>query len=282
MWGAPAGSDADPLGAWPSPMESASTGRQAVCPFLRLESDAALLDPAGAPSDDHRCVAIEGPRVVSRQQQDLVCLRGAHVDCPRYRRAPAPRATSGHARGSSPSLPRAIAASLVLLALAAGISFGFVLQRGGIDLPPSAQASGAAVAATTSPAPSATAAAAPARGSASPAASAAPTPGITAPASAPPAESPTVERSPTPSPSTRPSASPSPASGGPSASRLAVLKPCRGQAGCYLYTIRVGDNLFSIAHWFGVPLDKVNRWNPTLKTTGIHSGMQIKIPTPTR
>ncbi|MFN8630812.1 MAG: LysM domain-containing protein [Chloroflexota bacterium] len=88
---------------------------------------------------------------------------------------------------------------------------------------------------------------------------------------------------PTEAPTAEPSTAPKPsASGVPSASRLAVLKPCPGKTGCYIYAIRSGDNLFSIAHWFGVPLDTVYAWNPTVKKTGIHPGMEIKIPTPTR
>ena len=163
----------------------------------------------------------------------------------------------------------------MVLALAAGISFGFVVQRGGIDLPSSRQPSGAAVVGPSRPAATGTTTAT----ASAPSATAAPTPAITAP----PTESPNV----TPSPSPRPSATVSPsvapsASGGPSASRLAVLKPCPGRTGCYVYTIRSGDNVFSIAHWFGVPQATVYNWNPTLKKTGIHSGMQIKVPTPTR
>jgi hypothetical protein len=166
----------------------------------------------------------------------------------------------------------------VVLALAAGVSFGFVLQRGGIDLPTSGQPSGAAIVVTANP--SAVAAASPTQpGTPAPtqAATAAPTPVVTAP----PTESPTAAPSPTPEPTVAPTVEPT-AAGGPSASRLAVLRPCPGQAGCYLYTIRSGDNLFSIAHWFGVPLATVYSWNPTVKSSGIHAGLQIKIPTPTR
>ena len=175
-------------------------------------------------------------------------------------------------------MPRAIAASLVVLALSAGVSFGFVIQRGGIDLPPSAHPSAAAAVASPSAAPHATAAPA----TAAPVATgkATPTPEVTVPPSEPPTVAPASDQ---PSAKPPPTAAPTPsASGGPSASRLAVLKPCTGQARCYVYTIRSGDNLFSIAAWFGVPLDTVYRWNPTVKTTGIHAGMQIKIPTPTR
>ena len=60
------------------------------------------------------------------------------------------------------------------------------------------------------------------------------------------------------------------------------MVPCPGQAGCYVYTIRAGDNLTSIAHWFGVPLATVYAWNPTLKAGAIQPGDQIRIPTPTR
>jgi LysM repeat protein len=68
----------------------------------------------------------------------------------------------------------------------------------------------------------------------------------------------------------------------PSADRLAVIVPCVGQANCWVYHVRAGDNLWSIAHWFGVPLDTIYAWNPTVKTTGIHAGDPLKIPTPTR
>jgi hypothetical protein len=174
----------------------------------------------------------------------------------------------------------------VVLALSAGISVGFVIQRGGIDLPSTPPRSGAAAIASSSPAPTTRTSARPAASSAPTAgapSAAVPTPGITAP----PTESPTVVPTPSTTPSDGPSASASPsatptASGGPSASRLAVLKRCPGRTGCYVYTIRAGDNVFSIAHWFGVAQDTVYSWNPTLKRTGIHPGMQIKIPTPTR
>ncbi len=250
--------------------------RSADCPFLRLESDGLLVDPEAEPSDDHRCVAINGPRLLSRQQQELVCLRAGHVDCPRYRRRIAPPRPAAHGPIRTPPVPRVIAASLVVLGLSAGISFGFVIQRGGIDLPASALPSGAAAA--MSPTPSASTLAA----------SAVTTPGPTQPPSQPPVSTPAPGVTPsaaqapaaTASPVAPPSALPSP-SGGPSASRLAVLKACPGQAGCYVYTVRAGDNLFSIAHWFGVPLDTIYAWNPAEKH-GIRPGDQLKIPTPTR
>ncbi len=276
MWGSPVrpGPDAGPPG--PARPEPAIT-RSADCPFLRLESDGLLVDPEPQPTDEHRCVAINGPRVLSRQQQELVCLRAAHVDCPRYRRRIAPPRPAAHGPIRTPPIPRAIAASLVVLGLSAGISFGFVIQRGGIDLPPSAPPSAAAVISSPSPAPAASAPGASVEPSAGP--TKGPTPAPTASPSPTKTPKPTPEAA-TPAPTSGATTLPL-SSGGPSASRLAVLTPCPDQTGCYIYTVRTGDNLFSIAHWFGVPLDTIYAWNPSVKP-GIRPGDQIRIPTPTR
>lgn len=271
MWGGPAGSgpDSDP----PAPAHADRIARSADCPFLRLEFDGGLVDPDPEPSENHRCVAINGPRVLSHQQQELVCLRAAHVDCPRYRRRVGGPEAVQRGPVRTPPIPRAIAASLVVLALSAGISFGFVVQRGGIDLPASGAPSGAAAAVTVAPSAvqptvAATAALTPA-----------PSPGATEAPTAKPTASSAPAESPNP-PTVAPAASPA-ASGVPSPSRLAVLKPCASQSGCYVYTVRSGDNLFSIAKWFGVPIDTIYAWNPAAKH-GIRPGDQIKIPTPTR
>ena len=63
-----------------------------------------------------------------------MCLTSAHADCPRYLRGSMalldPEAAT---RGSA--VPRATLAAILVLVLSAGISFGFVVQRGGIELP---------------------------------------------------------------------------------------------------------------------------------------------------
>jgi len=276
--------------------DPAGAGEGPACPFLRLESAAGLLDPVPAPDGRHRCVAIDGPRLVSAQQQELVCLGPAHVDCPRFRRA---TARPGGLGARLPAMPPAIAASLAVLALSATISFGFVVARGGIDLPAGTGSSGAtggpggavASGATVLPSAPGSAPTAPVEASASPGGGAGASqgagagPGQTGAPEPSPSRAPEASGSPAPSGSparTAPPASPSAApGGGPSASRLAVLKPCPGKSGCYVYTIRAGDNLYSIAHWFGVPLDTVYAWNPAVKS-GIRPGMAIRIPTPTR
>ena len=74
------------------------------------------------------------PRQQSARQQELVCLRSAHADCPRYLRG-AVVATEQPASRRIAAVPRATLAALLILVLSAAISFGFVLQRGGIELP---------------------------------------------------------------------------------------------------------------------------------------------------
>ena len=49
-----------------------------------------------------------------------------------------------------------------------------------------------------------------------------------------------------------------------------------------MYLVRPGDNLFSIARWFGVPLDAVYGMNPALRASTLTSGMRIELPPPTR
>ena len=253
--------------------DAARSSDPGVCPFFRREVDGKLFAPLDEPDADNRCVAIGGPRPQSTRQQELVCLHPAHADCPRYLRGamllaePPPRAT--------PTVPRATLAALLVLVLSAGISFGFVVQRGGIDLPAAAagasptelaiEASPTLATATSSPtlAPTPTA---------SPVATPAPTPSRTVS----PTPSPTV--APTASPTTVPTATPQATS-----DRYALLTPCTDQADCYIYTVRSGDNLFSIANYFGVPLDTIYAWNPRYANgAGLRAGDEIRMPPPTR
>jgi LysM repeat protein len=254
-----------------------------ICPFFRLEIDGALVSPRATPDDDHRCVAIGPARAQSLRQQELVCLRIAHGDCPRYRRgALAPEAPPAARRRAG--VPRATLAALLVLVLSAAISFGFVLRRGGIDLPVVGSVASASGLAVVPPTPSpvssttlATAAPTPSAPTASP--SAEPTPTSTVAAAPSPTPVPTV--APTPKPTPRPT--PAPATGKiPSAARLALLSPCPSQKGCYVYIVRNGDAIWSIANWFGVPIATVERWNPYILASGIHAGNSLKIPTPTR
>ncbi len=251
-----------------------------VCPFFRREVDGKLFAPLDEPDDGNRCVAIGAPRPQSVRQQELVCLHPAHADCPRYLRGamllaePPPRTT--------PAVPRATLAALLVLVLSAGISFGFVVQRGGIDLPAAGVgASPTELAIAASPTPAATPSP---TGSTAATASPAPTTAATPSPTADPTPSPTVTL--TPAPTVAPT--PSPAATAtvtprPTSDRYALLTPCTDQADCYIYTVRAGDNLFSIANYFGVPLDTIYAWNPQYANgAGLRAGDQIRMPPPTR
>lgn len=123
-----------------------------------------------------------------------------------------------------------------------------------------------------------------------------PTPVATPPPT--PRPTPTAARTPapaaTPARTARPTARPTPrptpvptlppvSVASPSASRLAVLTKCATRPDCYIYTIRPGDNLYSIAQWFGVPEQTVIDLNPWLPPNRvIYTGQKLIIPTPTR
>jgi hypothetical protein len=256
-----------------------------VCPYLRLDAAGIRVAPYHSPADEHVCVAYGAPNAQSLRQQELVCLGPGHVDCPRYLRGlPAESRRASAATG--PAIPRATVASILILVLSAGISFGFVIQRGGIDLPVvaggPAGSEPVAIVATPTLTPDA--------------ASDGPTDGATSsisppeePAATPtmsPTTSPTATPTPTPEPTTPPSPRPKPTprpTATPASTRYALLRPCPDRKRCWIYTVHAGDNLFSIAHYFGHPLSTIYAWNPQYANGGrLRAGDPIRMPPPSR
>jgi LysM repeat protein len=67
----------------------------------------------------------------------------------------------------------------------------------------------------------------------------------------------------------------------PSSARYALLTPCPDAPKCFIYRIRAGDNLYSIANYFGVPFDTLQSMNPWTKN-GLQIGRALRMPPPTR
>lgn len=266
-----------------------------ACPYLRPTE--AVAGSPGAPAasgattpDAPACTAGPNPFWPGLRQRALVCATARFATCPRFpaadrraldraaapARTPAPWAASGPAEAGpasrhrvAPSVPLPTAVAGVILVLALVAAFAFTAMRGGIDL-------AAAPGGTASPSPTA------------PAASMEPSPAVT-PGST------TAVPSPRPSPTTTPglaspvpSAIPSPAvstapapTAAPADPRYAGLKPCPDRPDCYLYVVRRGDTLSSIAAFFGVSLRAVRDLNGDLQDPSIiRVGQKIRVPGP--
>jgi hypothetical protein len=239
-----------------------------ICQFLAAPLPDGTFGPAVPDVDpSNHCTAVGEPAPQFPQQQHLVCLTAAHVDCPRYLRGVLLAGVPPPPRVREPISPAVIGSALVLISAIAA-SFGFLAIRGGFDLAvATASPPQIAVVATPTVVPSVVIEPSPTplmTPSLTPATTPSPTP-IATPSSTPPL---------TPAPTPRPTPA-------PTSDRYALLTRCASTPDCWIYTIRSGDNLRSIANYFGVSYDRVLAMNPNLRRP-IHAGDKLRIPTPTR
>jgi hypothetical protein len=252
------------------------------CPFLRAVDDAdRLVVPILSPDPVNRCASSGEPVPQSLRQQELVCLTSGHVNCPRFQRgtvpAPAPLEMPVRLHLDRPvHVTPATAGALAVFLIAFAISLGFMVANGGLAL---------TAAATPSPTEAVLGAV-----ETTPPPTGAPTPEATPEATPVPSPSPSPSPDPTATPAATPTATPaanpSPRTTAkptarPASGRYALLKPCPNQSDCWIYVIRSGDNLYSIARYFGVPLATVKAWNPWT-ANGLKVGRELRIPPPTR
>lgn len=258
-----------PIESWLPLLEDRSPNPW-VCPFLRsVGTDGAITAPIESPDPANRCAALRGEAVPqSLRQQELVCLTSGHTDCPRYLRGAVVISEPVKPQRTPSGLTPAILASLAVLVVAFTASVAFLLARGGLELQ--------GVAGLPGPSPTAVAVASP---TTAPSVAPSLTPSVVPSSTVEP--SPSIAVSPSPTETPVPSASPS-SSATPRSDRFALLTQCTGRSNCWIYTIRRGDNLFSIARYFGVSMDAIHRLNPWTQTRGIRAGQQLIIPTPTR
>jgi cell division septation protein DedD len=243
-----------------------------VCPFLRASDENDVLGlPIEAPDPANRCAALPEPVPQSLRQQELVCLTSGHVNCPRYLRGSMAPVEQVERTPGSATLTPATAGALAVFALASLISVGFVIGNGGLVLTaaPGTGTSGGVLGDVETPVPTPALTAVPTF-----APTPVPTPVPTPSPTLTPSPTPTATPSPTPTPTTTPTAK-------PKSSRYALLTPCPNTPNCYIYVIRSGDNLYSIANYFGVSLTRVEVMNPWV-SNGLVVGRSLRISTPTR
>lgn len=253
-------------------LDDARSPNPATCPFFRSELEGGRLGlPVEYPDESNHCAAFGEPKPQSLRQQEIVCLTAGHISCPRYLRGSLVGRETVAVVTPRRGISRAIVAAAAVLVASAALSFAFVFVRGGLTLPDGGP--GPTDVAAVSPEPTGP--------PPTPIPTAEPEPTPTPAPTATPRLTPSPTPEPTPTP--RPTATPAPtASPQPTSDRYELLEPCPDKPDCWIYTIRSGDNIYSIARYFGVPEATVRELNPWLATTPLRAGQQLILPPPTR
>jgi LysM repeat protein len=236
------------------------------CPFLSaIDLDDRVRQALPTPDTANRCLSTGEAVAPSARDQRALCLTADHPECVRFVRAThrSREPEAGPASGRRLSGPILAAVAVLILAAAlAGISLlangDLSVGVGGASPTPSASASGGAAAAAATVAPAVTTAP-----TVPPTATPGPTAAVAAATSAP-----ATPARPTPTPTPRPKKYPG-------------LTPCPGAADCYIYVVKSGDALGTIADRYGLGLDEVLARNPSIRDPGlIVRGQKIRLPTP--
>ncbi len=261
---------------------SAAINEPRICPYLRtVADDGSFGNPIQWPDEANRCTALGDAAPQSLRQQEYACLERSHLSCPRYLRGGTMVVAAPEVR-SGIDLTPAIAGALLVLAASFALSVGFVVANGGMSLPgvvpPSPSVAQVSAGPGPTPSPAASVGSASEAPSVQPSVEPAPEASVNAETS-PPTVAPTA--APTALPSATPTAMPT-AKPSPSSDRYALLAPCPDAANCWIYVVRAGDNLVSIANYFGVSLDEVYERNPWAETEQLVAGKELRLPPPTR
>jgi nucleoid-associated protein YgaU len=149
-------------------------------------------------------------------------------------------------------IPQATVAALVLLVVSTVAVVTLVLARGGLSMPPAGEGG-------------------------------LPTPTTDAVASSSPDALPTSTAVASPS-SAGASLAPAPrVTSSAIGDHYALLELCPDRPACYIYVVRAGDNLLSIANYFGVIYATILELNPSIRDPAlIKKGQRIILPPPTR